>query len=388
MAKIAERNKTMKNAGETNITLHELATSYLQHTMLYGQPTRWYWRDNWYVWKRSHYERVGTQVIERDVLYFLHGKVDLKLSIVRGIVQLLRLLQFCEAIHAPAWLQEDRSPDPKDIFALKNGLLYLREDHEPELLAHDPAYWALAAAEYAYSKDAVCHYWMRFLAQLWAEDGNEKEVLQEWFGYCLLANTCQQKILAIIGLPRSGKGTIARVLIELLGRSNVANPFIRSLSGEFGMWALLDKTLAIIPDATLPKPSPALEELLKSISGEDSVDIHRKGIAPLNGVRMPTRLMLLANELPAFRDPSGALDRRLVVLKTDRTFLGKEDIRLTNKLLEELPGILNWAIEGLMRLWKRGHFPDSEAGIDADGILAHLPEPNRIRKIVITYEHT
>jgi hypothetical protein len=98
---------------------------------------------------------------------------------------------------------------------------------------------------------------------------------------------------------------------------------------------------------------------MKSISGEDAVDLNRKGMPPLTSIKLPTRLMLLANEIPAFHDPSGALKRRLIVLRTEQSFFGNEDIHLTSKLLKELPGILNWSIEGLKRLWSRGHFSNS-----------------------------
>ena len=121
------------------------------------------------------------------------------------------------------------------------------------------------------------------------------------------ARHAQQKIVEIIGPPASGKSTVARVLTQVLGRANVASPSIRDLSNNFGLWGLLDKKLAIIPDAVLPRPCPALEEVLKSVSGEDAVDIHRKGLPPLTGIRLGVRLMVLANELPAFQDPSGAL---------------------------------------------------------------------------------
>ena len=374
----------MTKKNENGISLHEVAKSFVQETEINGQRTRWYWRGEWYVWVGTHYESVRREAIERDVLDFLKDKMEIRVSTIRGVVDLLRLLQFCGATQTPSWLQEGRRSEPKNIFAVKNGLLHLREDYEPELLAHNPTFWELSAAGYSYSQSASCPNWVEFLDQLWADGVEKKGSLQEWFGYCLLPNTLQQKILAIIGPPRSGKSTIARVLTELLGGSNVANPSIRSLSGSFGLWGMLDKMLAIIPDATLPKPCPALEELLKSISGEDSVDIHRKGMAPLTGMRLSTRLMLLANELPAFYDPSGALERRLIVLKTDQTWYGREDIRLTNKLLEELPGILNWAIEGLMRLWKRGHFTRSV--LNAEAILDNLPDRDRVRRIVISYE--
>ena len=220
--------------------------------------------------------------------------------------------------------------------------------------------------------------------QLWPDDPESVGLLQEWFGYCLLPDTSQQELLSIIGPPRSGKSTVARVLTELLGRTNVASPSMRSLSGSFGLWGLLDKKLAIIPDATLPTPCPALEELLKSISGEDAVDIQRKGMSPLTGITLPTRLMLLANEMPSFSDPSGALKQRLLTLKTTQSFFGQEDTQLTKNLLTELPGILNWSIDGLQRHWTKGRF-QQVTELDAEKLLKAVPNPDRVRKIVIEY---
>lgn len=374
---------TKQNDG---ISLYELAQEFVAATAIDGQPTRWLWRGEWYAWSGSHYQPISQESLERDILRFLKRKsVQIKVSTIRGIAELLRLEQFLKVEQAPAWLKGGSNADPMHIFPVTNGLLKLRKTAEPELLDHTPAFWGMSSTNFAYSKDASCDLWIEFLDQLWSHDPEAHAMLQEWIGYCLLPDTLQQKILAIIGLPRSGKSTIARVVTELLGRGNVASPAIHSLSGQFGLWGLLGKSLAIIPDATLPKPCPALEELLKSISGEDSVDIQRKGMSPLVGIRLPTRLMLLANEPPAFHDPSGALERRLIVLRTEQSFYGREDIHLTKKLIGELPGILNWAIEGLKRLWKRGRFADKPV-LNADAILDNLPERDRVRRIVISYD--
>jgi putative DNA primase/helicase len=256
-----------------------------------------------------------------------------------------------------------------------------------KLLPHDPEFFGLASVVYDYRPAARCRRWKQFLNELWPDDQKAGELLQEWFGYCLLPDTSQQKLLGIIGPPRSGKSTIARVLRELIGRCNVASPSIRSLSGQFGLWGMLEKSVAIVPDATLPHPCPALEELLKSISGEDAMDIHRKGMPPLTGIRLPTRIVILANEQPAFHDPSGALQRRLITLRTRQSFSGKEDITLTDKLLKELPGILNWAIEGWKRLHSRGRFEVPEnLVIDRQTLLRAVPDGDRVSRIVVYYQ--
>src|SRR5690606_40106778 len=65
-----------------------------------------------------------------------------------------------------------------------------------------------------------------------------------------------------------------------------------------------------------------------------------------------------SSDLPNFADASGAIARRFIVLTMRHSFLGRENIRLTRELLEELPGILNWALDGLARLEQQGGFTE------------------------------
>jgi putative DNA primase/helicase len=59
--------------------------------------------------------------------------------------------------------------------------------------------------------------WLDFLNDLWPDDAESIDTLQEIAGYLLTARTDLQKFFMIIGPPRSGKGTIIRVLTALLG---------------------------------------------------------------------------------------------------------------------------------------------------------------------------
>lgn len=58
-----------------------------------------------------------------------------------------------------------------------------------------------------------------------------------------------------------------------------------------------------------------------------------------------------------------------------RTFLGKEDKSLDSKLSNELPGILNWAINGWQRLRERGRFSQPESGGELLQELRDLTSP-------------
>lgn len=68
---------------------------------------------------------------------------------------------------------------------------------------------------------------------------------------------------------------------------------------------------------------------------------------------------------------------RVVLVRMSRTFAGEEDRTLLGKLLRELPGILNWAIDGWQRLNNRGYFSQPETGKDLLDDLQDLASPIR-----------
>jgi putative DNA primase/helicase len=85
--------------------------------------------------------------------------------------------------------------------------------------------------------------------------------------------------------------------------------------------------------------------------------------------------MILSNELPRFGDASGAISSRFVVLNLRESFYGRENTRLTAELLEELPGILSWALDGLDRITRRGRLSTPAASEDAIAALQDLVSP-------------
>jgi len=130
------------------------------------------------------------------------------------------------------------------------------------------------------------------------------------------------------------------VLRALVGPENVAGPTLSNLASNFGLAPLIGKPLAIISDARLSRRTDqaAVVERLLSISGEDALDIDRKHLEFWTG-KLPTRLVLISNELPRLDDASGALPGRMILLRFTKSFFGKEDPNLSRKLLAGLPGI-------------------------------------------------
>lgn len=295
---------------------------------------------------------------------------------VNNVQDALRAVTHLNAtLTAPAWLEPvPAAPAANEILAAQNGLVHLPSG---ALLPHSPLLFSTHAVPYAFDPRAPSPAeWRRFTAQLWPDDPESVESLQEWFGYSLTLDTSQQKILLIIGPPRSGKGTIGRVWTGLLGLAAVAAPTLASLEHNFGLWPLIGKSLAIISDARLsgrPDQAKIVERLL-SISGEDVQTIDRKHREPWTG-RLGTRIVIFTNELPRLADASGAMANRFIVLRLTQSFLGQEDTGLEARLLRELPGILGWAIEGQRRLAERGRFVQPESAAAEIQDLRDLSSP-------------
>jgi putative DNA primase/helicase len=294
---------------------------------------------------------------------------------VAHVVDALRAIAYLDAtVSPPAWLDGRVDPPADAIVAMRNGLLDMRAR---KLVPHSPAFYSPHALPFDFDPNATAPArWLRFLRELWPDDDESIDTLQEVFGYVLSGDTRLQKLFLTVGPKRSGKGTIGRVLTGLVGIANIAAPTLSSLTTGFGLQPLVDRPLAVISDArigTRVDSMTAVERLL-SISGEDTLTIDRKYLPAWTG-RLPTRFLVLTNEIPQFRDASGALASRFVMLVLNVSFYGREDPALTDALLGEAAGIFNWALDGLERLRDRGHFMQPRSAREALRQLEDLSSP-------------
>lgn len=257
-------------------------------------------------------------------------------------------------VERPSFLSRSSQFEPLDLLACPNGLL-----HIPTRTFHPktPDFYTVNGIEFPYDPYAPePAQWHAFLHSLWADDPDSIACLQEMIGYFLTSDTKLQKIMMLVGDKRSGKGIIGRITRQLIGRRNTCSPTLSSFGQPFGKQALLNKTVAIVSDARISgrTDKAMVAEALLSISGEDPQTIARKFLTDWSGT-LPTRFLILTNELPNITDVSGALASRFVILHLKESFLGREDLGLFGKLERELPGILKWALEGRDRLYRRGY---------------------------------
>lgn len=262
----------------------------------------------------------------------------------------------------PCWLDERDVPNPRELVVCSNGLL-----HVPTraLSPHNSAFLAFNALPYGYDPAAKCPRWRTFLSEVFPDEPDAVLALQEFAGYVLTSDTSIHKIFLFVGPPRSGKGTINRVTTALVGKANVASPKLSQLGDTFGRQCLIGKRLALIGDMRIGKHTDvvAVAEMLNGISGDDEQTIPRKHRDDWIG-KLETRFAIFSNEPPSITDTSGALASRFVVLQMNQSFFGRENPNLTEELLAELPGVLNWAMEGLERLKAQGRFTEVKSSAE------------------------
>lgn len=283
-------------------------------------------------------------------------------------------------VEPPVWLCENPPFPASDVLPTSNVLVHLPslvEGKTNSTYPVTPDYFCSYALDYAFDPNASHpEEWISFLLSVWPHDGESILLLQEWMGYLLTVDKRHHAIAMLIGPKRSGKGTIARTITRMVGKQNVAEPTIASLATHFGAQRLIGKPVAIIGDVRMSGHSDwvvALERLL-GISGGDSPDIPRKNREDWSG-ELPTRFMMMANELPKFPDQAGALASRCLILRLTESFVGREDRNLDAKLTAEQPGILNWAIEGWKRLRERGRFLQPASGKELVDQMEDLGSP-------------
>ena len=346
--------------------------------------TLWHWRNNRYVELECEAIRRRLQEWLHDSLRYVFNKQTRELELVPFESNPATVNSALETIRnhvhlpatttAPSWLKNFTSDHrPAEIVPCRSFLLHLPTR---TTLPPTPAFFSFNALDFDPLPDAPPPVaWLAFMHQLFDGDIQSLDLLQEWFGYCLTGDTSQQKMLFIVGPKRSGKGTIGRVLTQLVGPGNVCGPTTSSLAGNFGLQTLIGKTLAIVSDARFHGENIAtVVERLLCISGEDTLSVDRKHL-PSVTMKLPTRFTFFSNELPRLNDSSGALVGRFMILRLTQSFFGQEDTQLTAKLLGELPAILNWAIEGWHRLHARGHFLMPQSTADALLDLQELSSP-------------
>lgn len=214
-----------------------------------------------------------------------------------------------------------------------------------------------------YAPTARCALWEAWLKEIFQSDLERVELLQEIIGWTLITdNLGIQKAPIFIGAQRAGKGTILNVVSALL--NDAAGAFqLPNLDNDKVLAGMTQRNVVIDYDTASPdkKNSRQIVGLFKAITANEPVSVKLLYTQmPLQG-SLNCKLLLASNSVPTMWDDSTATANRWLPLVFDRSFLGSEDTTLSKRLVDELPGIAVWALEGLQRLMNNGRFTMPES---------------------------
>jgi len=255
----------------------------------------------------------------------------------------------------------------RNMISFDNGLLdldeLLKNGSAIELQDHTPDWWSLVHVPYEYDPGAkIGPYWTSFLSMNLGGDEKLIECLQEWMGYCLLPNTDHHKFLIMIGEGSNGKSVFCAVLEALLGEQNVSHVPLELFGQRFTLGATLGKLANIATETH--EIDRVSEGYLKQFTDGSRMFFDRKGLPGIDA-RPTAKLIIATNQPPRFTDKSMGLWRRMLVapflveIKAPERLLGldKPEWWLDQG---ELPGLFNWAVEGLRRLRVQAAFTEPD----------------------------
>ncbi|WP_161380054.1 DNA primase family protein [Staphylococcus hominis] len=181
----------------------------------------------------------------------------------------------------------------------------------------------------------------------WFDDNDDIAFVQEWFGYVLSKEFKANVFLLVYSQGGEGKSTLFGLLEHIVGIPNTTAISLSNFNQSFGLEPLLHKKLNLATESSNTEFST---DKLKAITAGEKITVNRKGLKEIETV-ISAKMTFLLNDLPALKDKSNGLQRRLLILPMTKPIpLSSQNKNLPQQLEKELSGILNWALDGLRRL--------------------------------------
>lgn len=271
----------------------------------------------------------------------------------KSVLQPAHLDGFAKMIKSKCFINALGIKHPDGLINVNNGVIDVVSGN---LLPHSHEYLFKYCAPVDFDKSAECPQWENFLFQVFNGNVELCDLVQRLFGYILIGGRpFLHRAFVLYGNGRNGKSTFLDVLRAVIGSDAYSTVSMAKLDKEFSL-VNIDGKLANIVEET---PNDEINaEVFKTLVGGGEVQAAHKGFDEYS-FRCNARFVFACNDMPIFKDKSVGLEERLVFIPFERYFEEHErDTKMTEKLLTELPGILNWALAGVRLITKDPTIPD------------------------------
>ncbi|MDM3202882.1 phage/plasmid primase, P4 family [Citrobacter sp. Cf097] len=269
------------------------------------------------------------------------------LSLMKAMIELLKPKVEVRTVELDA--------DPM-LVRVKNGVIELktqcyRENRRQDLIT--------SVCPVEYDPKAACPAWERFIVEITCGDAELAAFLKRLVGYMLTGRTDEQLLFFFYGHGSNGKSTFIQIIQALMGtyatqiNSDVlmAN---RSVGGPNASLAKLPGKRLVVANE-LPEGGRFDDMLIKSMTGGDTLVARQ--VYGKHEIEFTAQfsLVIIGNHKPIIHDMSHGMWRRMCLIPFAAQFSAEQaDPTLPARLLAELPGILNWALEGVAEWHEHG----------------------------------
>ena len=252
------------------------------------------------------------------------------------------------------------------LVTVQNGTIDLRTG---QLRESSPADLITKQIPVLYDPKAECPRWLAFLERV-IPDTDLRRYCQKAFGYSLTGLTTEQVLFFLYGPGANGKSKFIGVLEALLcdywskmradllmlsrnGPNRGATPELVHLKGK-----------RIVTVSEIQNGHRLDEALIKDLTGGDAITARDLYARPITF--LPTfKIWMYGNHKPNIGNTDEGIWRRPKMIPFLEVIPREErDPNLSEKLLAELPGILNWTLEGC-QLWQQEGLGDPTVIADA-----------------------
>lgn len=307
----------------------EIADKYRNKLAWHDGNKAWYWYEDKIpgVWTEVPEVVVGSLVFEELEqaigLTFEHSKV---LGTMRSLKYHLKIIEW-EVMPGYVCLQDC----VLDVNTLKT-------------YPHQPGYRFLNSLPYKWSdRDIGCEKIKEWLLETC--EGREEwvQVLRAAMKATVTERSDLQRYMELIGYGGSGKGTILRLVMQLVGKNNVAVTNLKQLeNNRFETANFYGKKMIVITDS---EQYTGDVSVLKKITGQDELRYEKKGVQQTSGFRFPGIVWLAANEAMQSKDYTSGLRRRRLSMPFNRVIPPHLRRDLEQEFKPFLPGLLAWVLE-------------------------------------------
>ena len=241
---------------------------------------------------------------------------------------------------------------------LQNGVYDLETN---KLIDHRPEFYLTTQLPFAYDEKApTCMLPLYLLSTFTKPHSMEHDpelvtFLQEAVGYSLTTSVDQHVIFLCYGEGANGKGVLFHMLEQLAGAAAVPLDINQLRRERYQLADLAGKKVALCSETSATQ-NLVEDAIIKTLVSGDTIRVRQIYREPFT-LYPTSKLWWAMNELPPVADTSEGFWRRIRVIPFNRQFNDTDQIKdLKQQLDQELPGIFNWAMQGLRRLREQGTF--------------------------------